>query len=120
MKSFNIKGMNCASCAVIIEKKLKKLDGIAKVNVNFATEKAQIDFNEEKVSVDKMNDEIGKFGYTLHSGEEMTGMVKEGAREMMGMSHAEHLNMNASKEDKAKELSEKLTKVKFIFPLSIS
>lgn len=119
MKSFNIKGMDCASCAVIIEKKLKKLDGVNSVNVNFATEKASVDFDDNKVSVDEMNKEIGKLGYTFHVAGENVGMGQKEMSEMPGMSHAEHLNMNASKEDKAKELKEKLGKVKFVFPLSI-
>ncbi|MGL1287712.1 cation transporter, partial [Vibrio parahaemolyticus] len=34
-------GMTCASCAMRIEKKLNKLDGVA-ATVNYATEKAKV------------------------------------------------------------------------------
>ena len=36
-----IGGMTCASCAMRIEKKLNKLDGVT-ATVNYATEKAQV------------------------------------------------------------------------------
>ena len=38
-----IGGMTCSSCAVRIERKLNKLDGVA-ATVNFATEKARVEF----------------------------------------------------------------------------
>lgn len=118
-KSFNIQGMHCASCAVIIEKKLKKLPGVDTVEVNFATEKAKVGFDEKSVSVDRMNEEIGKLGYILHSNEAKISTSHADMGEMPGMSHEEHLNMNASREDKEKELSDKLGKVQFVFPLSL-
>ena len=37
----DIGGMTCASCAMRIEKKLNKLDGVA-ATVNYATEKAKV------------------------------------------------------------------------------
>lgn len=62
-KTFKIKGMHCASCAQIIESKLKKIDGINKIAVNFATEKVAVEFDSEKSSLEKMNQEISKLGY---------------------------------------------------------
>ena len=35
-----IKGMHCASCALVIEKTLKKTEGVNEVKVNYGTEKA--------------------------------------------------------------------------------
>jgi Cu+-exporting ATPase len=40
-----ISGMTCASCAMRIEKKLNKLDGVS-ASVNYATEKASVSFPE--------------------------------------------------------------------------
>jgi P-type Cu+ transporter len=37
-------GMTCASCAARIERKLNKLDGVS-ASVNYATEKAAVDFD---------------------------------------------------------------------------
>ncbi|HBB02708.1 TPA: hypothetical protein DCZ16_02870 [Candidatus Peregrinibacteria bacterium] len=36
-KEIIITGMHCASCAINIERKLKKLDGVSNANVNYAT-----------------------------------------------------------------------------------
>ena len=37
-----IEGMTCASCAKAVERVVKKLDGIDSINVNIATDKANI------------------------------------------------------------------------------
>jgi len=64
-ETFKIKGMHCASCANIIENKLKKVEGIREVNVNFATETAKIEYHKEKVDNKNMNKEIAPLGYSL-------------------------------------------------------
>jgi Cu2+-exporting ATPase/Cu+-exporting ATPase len=64
---FNVKGMHCASCSAVITDKIKKLDGIKNINVNLATEKAKVEFDENKVSLEKMNQEISKLGYEFIS-----------------------------------------------------
>ncbi|HEX13779.1 MAG: heavy metal translocating P-type ATPase [Desulfurella sp.] len=40
--TLNLEGMNCASCALSIEKALKKVDGVETANVNLVSEKATI------------------------------------------------------------------------------
>lgn len=62
---YQIEGMHCASCAIIIGKQLKKLEGVHEVQVNFATEKAVIDFDATKVDVARMNESIQKLGYSI-------------------------------------------------------
>ncbi|MBU6141604.1 heavy metal translocating P-type ATPase [Patescibacteria group bacterium] len=42
-KTFIVRGMDCASCALSIEKALKAMPGISSANVNFATEKAVVE-----------------------------------------------------------------------------
>ncbi len=64
-QTLQIKGMHCASCASVITKKLSAIPHINSVSVNYGTEKAQLDFDDTKVSLEKMNQEIGKLGYTL-------------------------------------------------------
>ena len=43
-KNANIKisGMNCASCALNVEKSLKNLDGVDEAQVNLGTEEATV------------------------------------------------------------------------------
>lgn len=55
--------MNCSSCAVTIEKELKKLPGIHKAVVNGATEKAYVEYDRSELSVSKIIDTIKKSGY---------------------------------------------------------
>ncbi|MFW2514500.1 heavy metal translocating P-type ATPase [Demequina sp. SO4-13] len=57
-----IGGMTCASCAMRIEKKLNKLDGVT-ATVNYATEKAQVRA-PEGVDTDALIAEVAKAGYT--------------------------------------------------------
>ncbi|MEM3610372.1 MAG: heavy metal translocating P-type ATPase, partial [Candidatus Anstonellales archaeon] len=60
-----ISGMHCNSCARNIESKLKKLNGVYNANVNFANEKATIEFDENKTNEDKIAKVIEKLGYKV-------------------------------------------------------
>jgi len=57
-----IGGMTCASCAVRIEKRLNRLDGVA-ASVNYATEKATVTASRE-LDPQALVAEIAKSGYT--------------------------------------------------------
>jgi P-type Cu+ transporter len=57
-----IGGMTCASCAMRIEKKLNKLDGVT-ATVNYATEKAQVRA-PDGVDTEVLIAEVAKAGYT--------------------------------------------------------
>ncbi|GGQ99481.1 hypothetical protein GCM10010195_64290 [Kitasatospora griseola] len=57
-----IGGMTCASCAARIEKKLNRIDGV-EASVNFATEKARVDFGPG-VTVADLIAGVEKTGYT--------------------------------------------------------
>ncbi|WLP88851.1 heavy metal translocating P-type ATPase [Gordonia sp. NB41Y] len=57
----DIEGMTCASCAGRIERKLNKLDGVS-ATVNFATERAQVDYPAELTPTDLI-DVIRSAGY---------------------------------------------------------
>ncbi|NLP34023.1 MAG: copper-translocating P-type ATPase [Clostridiales bacterium] len=62
-KSLKIEGMTCAACAKAVERVTKKLDGVEESNVNLATEKLSIEFDEEKVSLEDIQVAIEKAGY---------------------------------------------------------
>jgi P-type Cu+ transporter len=57
-----IEGMTCASCAMRIEKRLNKLDGV-EATVNYATENAAVDFDPLRVSPDDLIDAVEAAGY---------------------------------------------------------
>ena len=57
-----IEGMTCASCAVRIEKKLNKLEGV-QATVNFATEKAAVEFDPALVAPGELVAAVEQAGY---------------------------------------------------------
>lgn len=65
MATYRIKGMHCASCATIIEKTLKKQDGVKSVVVSFGTETAQIEHDLDLAPLSKLSDSLSKYGYSL-------------------------------------------------------
>ncbi|QLJ52506.1 MAG: Putative copper-exporting P-type ATPase A [Candidatus Fermentimicrarchaeum limneticum] len=63
-KTIRITGMHCTNCALNIEKGLGKTQGVKNVNVNFTTEKASVEFDENKVSEAKLLERIKELGYS--------------------------------------------------------
>ncbi|GAA1055912.1 carbonate dehydratase [Agromyces luteolus] len=61
----DIGGMTCASCAMRIERKLNKLDGVS-ATVNYATEKARVEV-PPGFTADAVIAEIRKTGYTAEA-----------------------------------------------------
>lgn len=68
-KEIQIAGMHCASCALNIERKLNKLNGMKKANVNFATEKATVEYDENALNEAEIPKLIEKLGYKPIAGE---------------------------------------------------
>lgn len=60
LKTYNIEGMDCGSCAKSIENHLNTLPSIKNVSVNFSTGKMKI---EHDSSVDDIISEVSKIGY---------------------------------------------------------
>lgn len=56
-------GMTCAACALHIEKQLNGLDGVS-ASVNFATERATIDYDAGVVDVVDLISRVESSGYT--------------------------------------------------------
>jgi len=64
--------MHCASCAANIENTLKKQEGIVSISVNFANEKAYLEFDPGKITIQKIQEATKKIGYTLNEEMSMT------------------------------------------------
>jgi P-type Cu+ transporter len=133
-----ILGMHCASCAYTIQKTLSKAKGVVTCEVNYGNEKAKIEFDPGKTTLDELSKNIEPFGYSLrqsavqqvnHSAHgthtmpdgsvmmdhEMTG---DGS-EMKGIDHSAHLGIGQTKEDKLKELDRQRQKVIFSMPITV-
>ncbi len=73
-----ITGMTCANCAANLERGVKKLDGVAEVNVNFASEKAAVAFDPQKLGIEDLIKRIEKTGYGISTAKiefPVTGMT---------------------------------------------
>ena len=83
-----IKGMHCAACAINVSKALNKQSGIKKADVNFATERAGVEFNDKEINLDKVKKVISEAGYEV---------VENGAE-----NHSEHDGHQGKSENKQK------------------
>jgi len=61
--SLDIEGMHCSSCAAIIEKSIRKVEGVKEANVNFAAEKASVLVDESLAEKDALIKAVEKAGY---------------------------------------------------------
>ena len=61
--SIHITGMSCTTCARTVEKGLSETPGVKQANVNFASEKASLEYDPTKVGLAKINDTVSQLGY---------------------------------------------------------
>jgi Cu+-exporting ATPase len=61
--SIHVTGMTCTTCAGTIKKGLSKTPGISQADVNFASEKASIEYDPTKVDLAKIKDTVSQLGY---------------------------------------------------------
>jgi len=102
-QTYYVQGMDCASCAINIEKKLNKIPGVKKAVVNYATEKASIE-TEKEVPLAKLQQAASSVGnYKLVAEDQMK-------MDMPGHDHAKML----------KEQEIKLLRNKMIFGIIFS
>lgn len=113
-KTFAITDMNCASCVNHIEKDVGKMKGVHHISVNFATNKAEVMFDESILKMQDILAEIKKTGYTAIVSE------KEGAQDAhqhehrmpAGMDHGDGHHDHAAAESDD-EIRRKFRKVMF-------
>ncbi|MGQ9622522.1 MAG: heavy metal translocating P-type ATPase [Candidatus Caldatribacteriaceae bacterium] len=75
--SLGILGMHCASCALIIERELKKSPGVREARVNFAAERADVVFDPHLIDVPRLVEVVEKAGYRALSPEEALGTSRQ-------------------------------------------
>ncbi len=61
----HVTGMTCTTCAATIEKTLADTEGVAQASVNFASEKASIEYDPEKVGLSRIKDVVAESGYNI-------------------------------------------------------
>jgi Cu+-exporting ATPase len=60
-----ISGMHCATCAINIEESLGQLKDVSKVQVNFGTDTAHVEFDPKKVSLTELEKAVKTAGYDV-------------------------------------------------------
>src|SRR3989344_5914708 len=114
-KTYKIKGMHCASCASIIEKTFKKVDGVDIAEANYGNESVKVSFDETKTSPENLSQKIEPLGYSLvYSPTPGVGDADTGSQE-----HTAHLGTNQTKKEKLTEIAEMRTKVISAIPLAV-
>ncbi|MFQ5586688.1 MAG: copper ion binding protein, partial [Thermodesulfobacteriota bacterium] len=97
-----LKGMSCASCAHKIEKALQGIDGVAQASVNFAAEKATVDYDPSQIKETDLAKAVESAGYSV-VGKREVAMITIGG--MSCASCAQKIEKNLSKEKGIAEAS---------------
>ena len=97
---FTVKGMHCASCSAIIEKALKKIDGVESAEVSYAVGTARVSFDETKTDSTAFSKAVEHLGYSLTTSQAETAE----SMDMSASEHAAHTGLGQSKQEKLAEL----------------
>ncbi len=62
---FAIRGLECASCAIDVGRALRKIPGIAGININYVINKGYVEFDPEKITWDSVSKALTDRGYTV-------------------------------------------------------
>lgn len=129
-KTFDVLGVHCASCKSLIEKNVKKLDGINLVNVNFASAKMMVDYDEKKVSLEEIAKAVASAGtYKLVKNDDEIVLASPGEMQRSphmkevekpkhresGHNHAEMLRADEYKLLKKKTIFVGIANIPFLF-----
>lgn len=82
-------GMTCAACATRIETVLNKMAGVT-AHVNLATERARVQFEPTRMSVDRLIESIGNAGYDAY---ELTDASREAEKSRRTQTYHHELRM---------------------------
>jgi copper ion binding protein len=66
-KTFNVKGMHCKSCELIIKESIGDVDGVSNVDVSLIKNTVTVDYDDEKVKDTMIKKIIESEGYYVRS-----------------------------------------------------
>lgn len=111
-RTYRIRGMHCASCAAMIEKTLRKAEGVSSADVNYGTETAKVSFDPDVTDQERLAGEVKTLGYSLV-------VPTAESMHMTADEHAAHLGLHQSKEEKLAELASMRNRLLSMVPLMI-
>lgn len=117
--SLPISGMHCASCASIIKRTIEKIDGVTSCSVNYGTEKAEINYDAQKVTIPEMSKSIEKYGYSLQHEDVEPHHHEHTNHDSSGHNHNSPTTSDkASKQRKLEEVAHLKKNVLIIMPMA--
>ena len=72
-----IKGMHCVSCENKVKEAISSLKGVKDAKVDYAAEKATIEFDSEKTNIENITKTIKNAGYEVETKKESKGFFKK-------------------------------------------
>ncbi len=76
-ESLRIDGMDCATCATVIEHALQRLDGVTEASVSYAAERLRLEYDGEKVSRKSVIRRVEALGYAVLASGRHEGWLQE-------------------------------------------
>lgn len=74
---YEIEGMSCAACSSAVERVTRKLEGVERSDVNLATNKMTIIYDENKVEPSLIIEKVEKAGFGIHKAEKENEAKKD-------------------------------------------
>jgi P-type Cu+ transporter len=72
-----VKGMHCASCAILIDKLVGKEPGVLSINTSYGSEKTAMEIDETKITLPRIDDLVHQLGYDIIRPDEASSTVEE-------------------------------------------
>jgi len=72
-----VKGMHCASCAILIDKLVAKQPGVTSVKTSYGAEKTAIEYDDSKISLNAIDAFVNKLGYDIIRPDEESATLEE-------------------------------------------
>lgn len=91
-----IGGMSCASCAATVEKALGRVEGVSKAAVNYAVEKATVDYDSSQAKQADLINAVESAGYSV-VGKKEKAMLKIGGMSCAACAQRIEKNLNKKK-----------------------
>jgi Cu+-exporting ATPase len=83
--SIHITGMTCTTCARTIAKGLSRAPGVEQADVNFASQKASLEYDPEKINLAKISDTVSELGYGVATLKSIFPVVEEALSSVPGV-----------------------------------
>ncbi len=115
---YDITGMTCSACSSRVEKCVSALDGAQRVTVNLLTNSMQIEYEQEKLTAEKIVQTVEKAGYGARVRSDFASGSSQNKGKMQGNKSFAEQNTNQSMKKEVETLKKRfITSVIFLIPL---